>query len=494
MTQHSLTILRNKFTQRSFAWLLILGIGVSFSVCEHTWNYSTLKSFQLESNEVEDQLAEGSIVRRLAIAGFGMLGIVLVLMPGKYQITLDGPLGILVVAFYVYALMSVLWADQPERSVRRLAVIVLMLAGIMAVVRHLSMRDLIMATALIGSSFIVIGIIAEIAHKTFTPWDLSYRFAGTAHPNTQGAYCAFCAIASYYAWRTSRTKISVAWLAVAVFATVFLVLTKSRSNAMGFLFGLGACWYITTDTPKRLLMTFGLPMAVAGGLLFASFVGVGLIDKIDEAASGVGRGESSITTLSGRLPLWENLVRRSTLRPCIGYGWDSFWTPERVVKVSAEEGWTVPSAHSVPIDVLLSLGLFGLFMFSAVIVLATWRCAKELVRDKKVIYGFPFTLIMFGFISGIFESGFAQPSSFDSFTAACSIAMVAFRRREEEEKEDDESELTSADHDDEPVQTQRKSTGVPWDVKEWKQDEYHSANKRKLTWTEDDDDDWGLKS
>ncbi|MFT7642925.1 MAG: exopolysaccharide production protein ExoQ, partial [Pirellulaceae bacterium] len=428
-------------------------------------------------------------------------GAVLVLMPGKYKISLDSMLGLLVIVFYTYAILSVTWSDAPERSIRRLAAIILLLAAMMAVVRHLSMRDLIVGTVLTASSFIAIGVLAEIVHKTFMPWDLSYRFSGTAHPNTQGAYCAFCAIACLYAWRTSKSKLSIGWLVIGAVAVVFLVLTKSRSNLLGFIFGLGICWYITTAPQKRLLANFGIPLALASGLLLASFLGIGLADKLDDAASGIGRGESSVVSLSGRVPLWKNLTRYAGKRLFLGYGYDGFWTPERIAQISYEEGWTVPSAHSVAMEIQLSLGLIGLTLFTAVMALATWQCANELVVRKAVIYGFPFCLIVFGFVSGIFESGFAQPSSFDSFTAACSIALVAFRRRHSEDGNEEQKETRQFKVDRRDAISQTRQTAAPasWKTEEWKVEEYRdSSAARKASWkaswmNDDVDDDWGIR-
>jgi O-antigen ligase len=51
----------------------------------------------------------------------------------------------------------------------------------------------------------------------------------------------------------------------------------------------------------------------------------------------------------------------------LGFGYDSFWTADRIEDISREEQWGVNQAHSAYIDELLSLGIPGLFLFVAML-------------------------------------------------------------------------------------------------------------------------------
>ena len=45
----------------------------------------------------------------------------------------------------------------------------------------------------ISGAYLIVGVGTELALGTFRPWSPDYRFAGTVHPNSQGAQLAiFC--------------------------------------------------------------------------------------------------------------------------------------------------------------------------------------------------------------------------------------------------------------------------------------------------------------
>jgi O-antigen ligase len=88
----------------------------------------------------------------------------------------------------------------------------------------------------------------------------------------------------------------------------------------------------------------------------------------------LGRESESPESLTGRIPLWNFLIANYTdVQPLLGYGFQGFWTPGHVLRVSASQDWLIMHGHSGYLDLLLDLGYVGLALMLAILVAAARR-------------------------------------------------------------------------------------------------------------------------
>ena len=74
----------------------------------------------------------------------------------------------------------------------------------------------------------------------------------------------------------------------------------------------------------------------------------------------IGEGLRNITTLSGRIPLWQELLRRASEHSYLGHGFGAFWTPDRFAEVFTATKWYAVVAHNGFLDEILATGVVGL--------------------------------------------------------------------------------------------------------------------------------------
>jgi len=87
-----------------------------------------------------------------------------------------------------------------------------------------------------------------------------------------------------------------------------------------------------------------------------------------------------------------------------GYGFNAFWTGDRIADISAAQGWTLSSAHNSYIDLLLNVGLIGAVLCLASMVGVLRIAARLEARYAGVGYGFFGMLVVFALASGTLET------------------------------------------------------------------------------------------
>jgi O-antigen ligase len=119
-----------------------------------------------------------------------------------------------------------------------------------------------------------------------------------------------------------------------------------------------------------------LALVLAGTLLLGALFATTLADSGVGSQSGrlllAGRDADTYENFSGRIPLWKLCMNYVSARPLMGYGFDSFWTPDHIRTISTQEGWAVPAAHNGFIDLMLGLGGIGLAFYLFQLA-GTWR-------------------------------------------------------------------------------------------------------------------------
>ena len=199
----------------------------------------------------------------------------------------------------------------------------------------------------------------------------------------------------------------------------FLLLTKSRSALLSTVFTLVIVYGFVSLRNRRLIPYLGVLAIVASATIFLC-----TLDIINfKSALSMGRAEASESTMTGRLPLWTELYEKNILKhPIVGYGYGGFWTPRQSETISSDQGWTIGAAHSIYIDASLALGVVGLFLYLAVLLVVLFQAIREAICGRQGGWFFG-CLVLSALFDGFSDSGPWFISSIYLF--GCIQALIA---------------------------------------------------------------------
>jgi O-antigen ligase len=262
-------------------------------------------------------------------------------------------------AFIAWNFISILWSIEAMQSFRKLAILGLMVVGGLGLAKRFEMEDLIWISILSITAFVLAGVLAELALGTFRPWRHDYRFAGTCHPNDQGLQCALLVIAAGFAEFVERDR---PWLRRALIALglVGLAMSKSRTTLVAFMAAMALALILRSRGVQRWIVTGGCIAVLCLAGILSSFVSVSAANEAGNLAA-MGR-KQHLSSLTGRLPLWQELWKAAEDRLWLGHGMGAFWNGKSVTKYSRMFGWHIPHAHNAYLDLILQMGLIGMAM------------------------------------------------------------------------------------------------------------------------------------
>lgn len=406
-------------------------LGLVFLTGEHRWDRSGLTDYVESAEERAIAATAGNSLRRLAFAALGAGGFLMLISSGKLP-ALREPMGMLLLMASGWTFTSFVWADSPGFTLKRLALLVLCSSGVVGFASALTLRQLAMVTLGITSFYLGMGVFAEVTQGNFRPWAGGYRFAGTLHPNGQATNCGAMALAAFAVWQAGNagqqnvkgSLIGTRQLAMLLFLTAvfFLLLTKSRTASAAIILVIGLVW----STRRKL----GTNLIVAGAGLLAvvtlmyALTATGAGQDVGESAN-LGRADSE-GAFNGRLPIWSICIGRVGNQMPVGFGYDGFWTPERIEDVSWELGWSISSAHSEYIEIALGLGVIGLGLYLMVMcsgIVWFWLRYFRLGHGADAMV---FGLLLIGGIQAFMETGYLHPNSLAPFVCLVGMTRLAY--------------------------------------------------------------------
>ena len=427
----------------TFMWQTVVVLLVAFYFIEHTnIGVSQLNAFRVGADELAERAAAGDAGRRIGIPILGCLGLFLLAGRGGEPLRTRSMSGWLLLIGLAWAAASILWSASSLITLRRFSVLLFCTIGALGVARRLSLRELCTATLVVTSVFLMFGLCVEIALGTFRPFAAEHRFSGTVHPNAQAPTCALMAIsAACLASQASRQKAFLWSLCVA--GVVLLVLTKSRTVCGAMLAGLFVFSLLHGPWTKRLLLCTTVISLASTLVLVLALLGWDVEERLLSAIL-IGRPDEA-DSLSGRLPLWSALLEYAWQRPLLGYGYLTFWSPERIEHFSTELQWAVPDGHNAYLDLMLDLGLVGAFIYLLAIFVGIRDTTAQYFKTQDLGYAFLFSLILFRAFNGLLESAMLTPTNFVSFVMVTGLLKLGFFAAEDCPAK--ESCLLEDDHD-----------------------------------------------
>ncbi|MBN1851697.1 MAG: O-antigen ligase family protein [Pirellulales bacterium] len=421
----------NSSASRLTLGLAVVVLGIVFFVTEHDLKRSSLESPSVTTEEMENAVRTGTVLRQVGFLLVATMGLFFLLRRQGYLFYFTDPLSWLLMLYLTWCVASLTWSMDTVLTAKRVIVLGCCCLGALGLARQFSPCQLHILATTVLAGYVTLGIVVEIAMGAFQPWSTAYRFAGTVHPNTQGVYCAVLCLAAATALFDGRSfsrNLSALILFAAV--AVLLVFTRSRTACAGLAITLAFLVLMRVRAKVRILI------AVTGICILCTVLcGVELASAVwgprpaRQLATAVllGRTEK-LESLTGRIPLWRELSSYVIERPWLGYGYGTFWSPDHIRKVSTTSEWTINSAHSLYMEALLNVGLIGTGLLLTAVVVATWRLARQSLVSDGSGYAFLASLQVFGMVTGLLESGFLQPR-FIPLVAASGLAHAAFCSR-----------------------------------------------------------------
>ncbi len=267
----------------------------------------------------------------------------------------------LVLCLPLLAVLSVAWSQDPELTLRR-AIVLLVVSTIGACLGAIySMQELSKLITITGFLICVATfLLAPIAPGFVRDSVNNGAWKGLfTHKNAQGVFMALAFLSAVHSEFVRHR-----WFKYAtVFLTgVLLLLSRSSTSLLAVIvsFAFLPLWKLTRVPVRQVVFALASFTLVIGAAAFT------LSHYSVELAGIFGKD----TTLTGRTELWAMILQSIARRPLLGYGYNAFWLGMKGESLSiiAASGWVVYHAHNGLLDVLLGLGAVGgiLFLFTYV--------------------------------------------------------------------------------------------------------------------------------
>ena len=382
----------------AFVVLLVIVFYFRENVFFHSVNWQ--EEGLLRADEMAGMIKGGGVRTKAALVLLFLASVLSLLRRRRNPLKPHGLLGWLLIFFLAWSVFSVVWAVDTILAVRKVTALAMLLLGVVAVAERFSLRK-IMLLAYYGSSLLLlIGVIAEVRLDTFHPFDGTYRFCGTNDPNV-GSWVISLLLLTSVALSIKSERCRCVFVLTALFALVFLVLSKTRTSFAGSIIAL--------VTFAFLISKYRLTVFI---LLLSWLFCFGYLFLGDDLISGVRRvillgRDTNIYTLTGRIPVWKECASYIAERPILGYGYYAFWTPEQVIRISyrtSSDDRGVGWACNGYIDQILGVGIIGATAYCLILVLAIRRSFIMFRNRKDHNYAYVFALLMFYCVIMFFES------------------------------------------------------------------------------------------
>ena len=120
-------------------------------------------------------------------------------------------------------------------------------------------------------------------------------------------------------------------------------------------------------------------------------------------------------TMTGRVSLWTHLLELAGRRPWLGHGFGAIWTLDTFrEEIRVLDKW--PSQPLIGdnglLDIYLHLGIVGVLVFSAVLILITVRTFRYALTQQTLVGFFPLLVMIYAFFANITFSMFAETEVF----------------------------------------------------------------------------------
>jgi O-antigen ligase len=279
------------------------------------------------------------------------------------------------ILFAGWICVTVMFSVDPATSIKRLALTVCVIAvaaSLMLLPKSQNELTRWFSIAVLGLlSICYLGLLLapnlsiHLASDAQEP-ALAGDWRGTfGHKNMAAAMMAMLLFFGIYVARSG------AWLAGATIiglTTLFLFGAEGKSS-------LALCFSVLVLTSLTgIVRSFWLrAVSLLTPLLLLNLLGLGTV--MSDSLASIAKNLPLDTSFTGRTDIWTFAVQAAQLRPLTGYGFAAFWGGSAVQNLPQGMEWAATAAHSHNgyLDITLTMGLPGLVLLIAVLVIAPLR-------------------------------------------------------------------------------------------------------------------------
>lgn len=331
-----------------------------------------------------DQYLEGSPFDRLLFSGLLAAALMVLFARGRASsaVLQRNWMNIL---FLLYCLASAAWSDFPLVSFKRwtkalgnfsMVLVVLTDPNPKAAVKRLLALTGFM---LIPASVLLVKYYPEIGRQ-YDRWIGTAYYSGVASDkNGLGYNCLIFGLASV--WRVvnglqatvRKNGQLIAHVIILGMVLWLLRLANSSTSLACFLLGSSLIIFLSMAKVERPAMVH----TILASVIAAAAVAFMARDVFSYLVSSLGRD----TTLTGRTPLWEQLLKMNDAH-WFGTGFESFFLGKRAEMLWAMFTWHPNEAHNGYLELYLNLGVVGLGLFLFVIVVGYRNVVHTFRSDR----------------------------------------------------------------------------------------------------------------
>lgn len=406
---------------RRLPWFMFLFLAVAFFFVHHDLSSSKIYDYNQSESQIAASVVQGSLVHRIAILSLALFGTVsLFRHRANGCLRIHGSFAWIVLSFAAWSFLSLIWTDDLTLTFRRLVVFGTFGTAALAIVRRLSLRNIVFWTFFSTTLFLVVGVCTEVLLGTFHPFVSGYRFAGTLHPNVQGINCALLVLSGVAGADVEKQRRTI-FRSCAFLGIGFLILTGSRSAFVATLIALAAYLVAVAPNVSKIVTAYALTIIFC---LLLLFLGSAFTPDLKSAVM-LGRDDSTVESLNGRSGIWKECAYYVAKYPVTGYGFGGFWNEAHIAAISSDTKWGVGGAHSAYVDCLLQLGLVGLIVYILTLVVGIKRAFRFYRLSHNPGFAFCGALLLFCLVSGSIESAVITPTLL-MFLYMIAVTRLAF--------------------------------------------------------------------
>lgn len=334
---------------------------------------------------------QGNISRQLAMPAILLISAYMLWrLPKRGRFTRASKLSYCALGYVGWAGASCAWSIDPAITRKRIVVFLINIFFIFVLARVASMLELALLGFICTGTVGLISLVVDIAvQHTFAPFDPDFRFMGVMTANFQAMNLLVCLLCGL-TLAQSRPRWLLWMTPLLGLFSGLLFLTRAR---VGTFICLAMMLFILLRMAKRhleptrraLAISLALMLIVPGAVFALGKSGGGALTDIFM----MGRKDTQNTaSLSNRAPLWAELMDSVQQHPVLGVGFEAFWSPDRVEKISFDQGWMVPHAHNTYLDQTLSLGVVGAALYAFTLMggcFVAWKRYRHRPSERTLL-------------------------------------------------------------------------------------------------------------
>jgi exopolysaccharide production protein ExoQ len=419
-------------------WLRVLLLalwlagGIGMTSLKWDWSVDFMeqadRDYQFKENTLEKQRAGLNSWLIIGYSSLAFLGIASVAIRGSVALPRFSMWHIVPLGLLLWCGSSFLWSVEPALTVRRIGHLYMAVLGGLGLVALLNRREILWAVTISLSSLCFIGVVAELSLGMFQPWRSGYRFCGIGHPNETGLFAICAILGGRLLWLLEsqikpKAVFNLRNLAILLVMLDFaiIILTRSRTTLFSGIIALLVIQYLYAQSVNAWLFFFGSSTIAVSVGLFLAIVPTSIYNLFFGVAT-VGR-TTHLASLTGRIPLWEEIIRHWQREPMLGYGYGGYWTTKRVEDFAQMFYWEPPNGHSIYIDALVETGPVGLLLLIASLIALWLASVVEFAKSKQLSLLFVIGITTMMAIHGVAESTFFK-GCFGPLMFALSICLL----------------------------------------------------------------------